>query len=66
MLNSAILSKTLFIIYITLRPLRTLRTSNGGPERDQTADLLVANEALYQLSYRPERNGRYWEIGARK
>ncbi len=25
----------------------------GGPERDRTADLLVANEALSQLSYRP-------------
>ncbi len=25
-----------------------------GPERGRTADLLVANEALYQLSYRPE------------
>jgi hypothetical protein len=26
---------------------------NGGPERDRTAGLLVANEALSQLSYRP-------------
>ena len=25
----------------------------GGPERDRTADLFVANEALSQLSYRP-------------
>ena len=25
----------------------------GGPERDRTAGLLVANEALSQLSYRP-------------
>ena len=24
-----------------------------GPDRDQTDDLLVANEALYQLSYGP-------------
>ncbi len=24
-----------------------------GPERDRTAGLLIANEALYQLSYRP-------------
>ena len=38
----------------------------GGPERDQTADLVVANDALYQLSYRPERNARYWEIRVRK
>ena len=28
---------------------------NGGPDRDQTDDLFVANEALYQLSYRPKR-----------
>jgi hypothetical protein len=25
----------------------------GGPDRDQTDDLLIANEALYQLSYGP-------------
>ena len=25
----------------------------GGPERDRTVDLLIANEALSQLSYRP-------------
>lgn len=27
----------------------------NGPERIRTADLLVANEALYQLSYRPKK-----------
>ena len=27
----------------------------GGPERDRTAGLLVANEALSQLSYRPTK-----------
>ncbi len=27
---------------------------NGGPEQDRTADLLIANEALSQLSYRPK------------
>jgi hypothetical protein len=26
---------------------------SGGAERDRTADLLVANEALSQLSYSP-------------
>ena len=26
---------------------------NGGPDRDRTGDLLFANEALSQLSYRP-------------
>ena len=29
----------------------------GGPERDRTAGLLVANEALSQLSYRPINDG---------
>jgi hypothetical protein len=31
----------------------------GGAERDRTADLLVANEALSQLSYSPT-----WQKGA--
>ena len=30
---------------------------NGGPDRDRTGDLLVANEALSQLSYRPIAQG---------
>jgi hypothetical protein len=30
----------------------------GGAERDRTADLLVANEALSQLSYSPPPNAR--------
>ncbi len=30
----------------------------GGAERDRTADLLVANEALSQLSYSPPPNLR--------
>ena len=30
-----------------------LRGKNGGAERDRTAGLLVANEALSQLSYSP-------------
>ncbi len=33
----------------------TRRAKTGGPERDQTADLVVANDALYQLSYRPQK-----------
>ena len=41
------------------RPLKPAK--NGGPERDRTADLLNANQALSQLSYRPRhlRNGRF-------
>ena len=31
----------------------------GGAERDRTADLLVANEALSQLSYSPTS---HWEL----
>ena len=33
--------------------LHQLREGAGGAERDRTADLLVANEALSQLSYIP-------------
>ncbi len=29
----------------------------GGAERDRTADLLIANEALSQLSYSPAMRG---------
>ncbi len=36
-----------------LRPQLKLDGSFGGAERDRTADLLVANEALSQLSYSP-------------
>src|SRR4051812_4074084 len=41
----------------------------GGPERDRTADLLIANEALSQLSYRPSPRvhgpfGRPYQVGA--
>ena len=36
----------------------------GGAERDRTADLLIANEALSQLSYGPNR-GRAVNSGAR-
>ena len=46
--------------------LRYAPAKDGGPDRDQTDDLFVANEALYQLSYRPVRNVTYWELGARK
>ena len=31
------------------------RSRIRGPERDRTADLLNANQALSQLSYRPKR-----------
>ena len=32
-----------------------LSSNVHGPERGRTADLLNANQALYQLSYRPEK-----------
>ena len=32
---------------------RQILTKNGGADRDQTDDLVVANDALYQLSYCP-------------
>ena len=44
-------------IYAGLRtPIDFLKYEIGGAERDRTADLLVANEALSQLSYSPT----YW------
>lgn len=39
---------------------------DGGPDRDQTDDLFVANEALYQLSYRPPKRVWYWKNPAGK
>lgn len=35
---------------------------NGGAEGNQTPDLFIANEALYQLSYSPinRKEGRFW------
>jgi hypothetical protein len=30
----------------------------GGAERNRTADLLIANETLYQLSYSPRTGGQ--------
>src|SRR5436189_1673045 len=46
-----------------------VRDGVGGPERDRTADLLIANEALSQLSYRPQPRahgpfGRPYRVGA--
>src|SRR5271166_1439822 len=37
----------------TLRSFSEWVTTNGGPGRDRTGDLIVANDALSQLSYRP-------------
>lgn len=35
--------------------LRVLRGYRGGAEGNRTPDLLIANEALYQLSYSPTK-----------
>ena len=32
-------------------------TGNGGGERDRTDDLLLAKQALSQLSYTPDKHG---------
>ena len=37
---------------------RCAAAKDGGPDRDQTDDLVVANDALYQLSYRPPEEGQ--------
>ena len=53
------------------RPLRPFmfylnRLAVGGAERDRTADLLIANEALSQLSYGPPKNATASPVDARK
>ncbi len=37
-------------------PCEALRAKHGGADRDQTDDLVIANDALYQLSYSPVLN----------
>ena len=34
----------------------------GGASRDRTDDLIVANDALSQLSYSPNANGVWWSM----
>ena len=52
---------------LSFSPQPTVETPKiGGPDRDQTDDLVVANDALYQLSYCPEREGRFWAIARRE
>ena len=41
------------------RALSSALSSDGGGERDRTDDLLLAKQALSQLSYTPDRN-RWW------
>ncbi len=36
---------------------------HGGGERDRTDDLLVANQALSQLSYTPDQNSTRYLVG---
>ena len=40
----------------------SLTIQTGGPERDRTADLLLAKQALSQLSYRPKP----WELPVKR
>ena len=47
-------------------PLYSRQMRNGGADRDQTDDLVVANDALYQLSYCPVGKGTYLEIRGRQ
>src|SRR5690606_31002689 len=37
-------------------------SKNGGADRDQTGDLVVANDALYQLSYCPVQGRWFWDM----
>jgi hypothetical protein len=47
-------------------PSEAHRAKDGGADGDQTHDLVVANDALYQLSYCPDREGRFWAIAQRE
>src|SRR5271166_5502501 len=40
-------------LHQSMRRFSCRATANGGPGRDRTGDLIVANDALSQLSYRP-------------
>ena len=43
-----------------IKNLTFVRFLNGGRDRDRTDDLLVANEALSQLSYTPENRQQHY------
>jgi hypothetical protein len=43
---------------------RQVTERNGGASRDRTDDLIVANDALSQLSYSPTRSGRMVVAGS--
>jgi hypothetical protein len=48
------------LLYVSIKPRRTrvfLEDWNGGASRDRTDDLIVANDALSQLSYSPTAFG---------
>ncbi len=55
---SILADHSVFDCRCTRRPATTRRTGGGG-ERDRTDDLLVANQALSQLSYTPMTPARY-------
>ena len=38
---------------------------DGGAERDRTADLVIANDALSQLSYGPKSEQHLWAAAKR-
>ena len=40
---------------LSYEPERSFLVPTGGADRDRTDDLLNANQALFQLSYGPER-----------
>src|ERR1700680_3443099 len=45
---------------------RPRHTKSGGADRDRTGGLLVANQALSQLSYSPKPVVRLWSFVVRK
>ena len=57
--KAPILRGNLGLLAVSCRAKKDVRL-DGGAERDRTAGLLVANEALSQLSYSPTKAGDTW------
>ncbi len=65
------LLKMFVLPYEVVKEQKLVFTNNFGPERARTADLLLAKQALYQLSYRPENavsqiRHKTWRIALRQ
>jgi hypothetical protein len=53
------LSSFLYLIFKVHQRYNLTKSENGGAKRDRTADLLLARQALSQLSYSPIMRREY-------